>query len=86
MIVGIPRERAADENRAGLPPRGAAGLVRQGHEVIVERGAGLGSGFPDEEYVAAGARIVHSREEVYGRAALVAKVQAPVAEEWGDLA
>ncbi len=82
MIIGIPREKAADENRVGLPPAAALGLVRQGHEVLVERNAGAGGGFPDEEFTAAGARIVHSRDEVYGRAGLIVKVLAPTAEEW----
>lgn len=85
MIIGIPRERAADEDRVGLAPAGVLSLVRQGHQLIVERGAGAGSGFTDDQYVSAGAQIVHASEEIYRRAGLVAKVLAPTPEEWDDL-
>ena len=60
MIIGIPRSRSVDEFRVGLPPRAVANLVDQGTEVVVEKGAGGGSGFPDEQYEAAGARILHN--------------------------
>ena len=77
MIIGIPREVAADENRVGLPPSAVLGLVRQGHQVFVEQGAGAGSGFTDDAYAGVGAQIVHGADEVYRRAGLLVKVVAP---------
>ncbi len=82
MIIGIPREIAADENRVGLPPSAVLSLVRQGHQVFVERGAGAGSGFADEAFAAVGAQIVHGADEVYRRAALLVKVIAPDPSEY----
>jgi alanine dehydrogenase len=82
MIIGIPRSRSVDEYRVGLPPRAVANLVVRGGEVVVERNAGSGSGFTDEQYEAAGARILHSLDEIYGRADLIVKVDAPVAREY----
>jgi len=77
MIVGVPRETKRDEYRAGLLPVGAEELVRAGHEVLVERSAGAGSGLPDEAYVGCGATLVDSAAEVFGRAELVVKVKEP---------
>lgn len=81
MIVGVPREIKADEYRVGLLPVGAEELVRAGHQVLVEAGAGLGSGLPDHEYLRQGAELVASPEEVYGRADLIVKVKEPQASE-----
>jgi len=77
MIVGIPREIKADEYRVALVPVGAELLARDGHTVLVERGAGQGSGFDDADYAAAGATITPGPEEVYARADLIAKVKEP---------
>jgi alanine dehydrogenase len=77
MIVGVPRETKRDEYRVGLLPVGAEELVRAGHEVVVERSAGAGSGLPDEAYAACGATLVDSPAEVFGRAGLVVKVKEP---------
>ena len=77
MIVGVPRETKRDEYRVGLLPVGAEELVRAGHEVLVERAAGAGSGLPDEAYAACGATVVGSAEEVFGRADLIVKVKEP---------
>jgi alanine dehydrogenase len=77
MIVGVPRETKRDEYRVGLVPVGAEELVRAGHEVLVERGAGIGSGFSDEAYLACGATVIDSAAEVFGRAELVVKVKEP---------
>jgi alanine dehydrogenase len=82
MIIGIPRSRTADENRVGLPPRAVHNLTQTGCEVLVERHAGLGSGFSDDQYEKAGARVVHSNEEVFGRADLVVKVNKPEPSEY----
>ncbi len=77
MIIGISRSRARDEFRVGLSPRAVANLVGHGCEVVVEKGAGLGAGFSDDAYAAAGARVLHSVEEVYGRADLLVMVDRP---------
>jgi len=82
MIIGIPRERAPDENRVGLAPNGVHALAEQGHQVIVEKGAGAGSGFSDDRYQEAGAQIVHASDEVYARAGLIVKVLTPVSQEY----
>ena len=82
MIVGIPRSRSVDERRVGLPPRAVGNLVARGRSVLVENKAGLGSGFNDSQYEQAGARIVHSLDEVYGRADVIVKVNAPTPGEY----
>jgi alanine dehydrogenase len=82
MIIGIPCERAADENRVGLSPAGVHMLLQQDHQVLVEKGAGLGSGFSDEQYEQCGAQLVHACDEVYGRAGLIVKVLPPMPEEY----
>ncbi|MDW8325996.1 MAG: alanine dehydrogenase [Anaerolineales bacterium] len=81
MNIGIPRERRPDENRIGMTPAGIELLVAAGHRCYVERGAGAGAGFHDDDFVRAGASIVYSGEEVYGRADLVLKVARPTGEE-----
>jgi alanine dehydrogenase len=84
MDIGIPKERAASECRVGLPPVGVHLLTDLGHHCYVETGAGNGAGFTDEEYRSAGATIVFSGEEAYGRADVVIKVSrpAPAELEW----
>jgi len=77
MIVGIPREVKADEYRVALLPVGAELLTQDGHTVLLERGAGLGSGFDDADYEAAGATLVGAAEEVYARSDLIVKVKEP---------
>ncbi len=84
MKIGIPGETKDREFRVGLAPDGAAALIRAGHEVIVERGAGEGSGFSDEVYMRAGARIVE-REEAWSAPEVVMKVKEPVGHEPGML-
>jgi alanine dehydrogenase len=81
MHISIPRERRPDENRVGLTPAGVERLAADGHRCHVERGAGLGAGFSDEDFARAGAQVVYSGEEAYGRADLVIKVARPTAEE-----
>jgi alanine dehydrogenase len=81
MDIGVPRERRADEYRVGLTPSGAELLTADGHHCYVEADAGLGAGFSDDDYRNAGATIVYSGEEAYGRANLVLKVARPTAEE-----
>ncbi len=81
MDIGVPRERRASEYRVGLIPSGVQILCEEGHRVYVEQGAGIGSGFTDEDYRKAGATMVYSTEEAYVRADLVVKVARPTAEE-----
>ncbi len=81
MIVGVPKEIKQDEYRVSLLPVGAEELTRAGHKVLVERGAGMGSGIPDELYRANGAEIVDSPAEIFGSAQLVIKVKEPQPDE-----
>ena len=81
MNIGVPRESRQDEYRVGLTPAGVELLTAAGHTCVVEHDAGRGAGFADLDYQRAGARIVYSPEEVYGRADLVLKVERPTAEE-----
>jgi alanine dehydrogenase len=81
MHIGIPRERRPDEHRVGFTPAGVLLLTADGHRCYVEKGAGLGAGFDDADFERAGAQIVYSGEEAYGRADLVVKVTRPTAAE-----
>ncbi|WP_243372167.1 alanine dehydrogenase [Geotalea sp. SG265] len=81
MIIGIPKEIKRHEYRISLTPAGAAELVRSGHTVLVEGGAGTGSGFDDGAYLEAGAKIC-GREELFERSALIVKVKEPLPEEF----
>ncbi|MCC6569033.1 MAG: alanine dehydrogenase [Anaerolineales bacterium] len=85
MIVGIPKETRPFEYRVGLNPAGVEILAQHGHQVYVERDAGVGAGFKDREYESAGARIVYSGEEIFARADLVLKVARPLRSELGWL-
>ncbi len=81
MNIGIPKERRAFEFRVGLSPAGVEILKQHGHSIYVEHEAGVGAGFPDQAYERAGARIVYSPEEVFGRADLLLKFARPLKEE-----
>lgn len=81
MIVGVPREIKEQENRVALIPSGAAQLVRRGHTVLVETGAGAGADYSDEEYATTGATVAATPEEVFERADLVVKVKEPLPSE-----
>ncbi len=82
MIVGVPREIKDWENRVSTTPAGAAEYVTRGHRVVVERGAGNGSGFADDEYAAAGAALVDTHEAVFAQAEMIVKVKEPVPAEY----
>ncbi|HDR6316856.1 TPA: alanine dehydrogenase [Bacillus thuringiensis] len=82
MRIGIPTEIKNNENRVAMTPAGAVHLVQNGHEVFVQKGAGVGSGFTDEEYVQAGAKLVETAEEAWNQD-MVMKVKEPVASEYG---
>ncbi len=81
MKIGCPKEIKPQEFRVGLTPNAANEAISHGHEVIVERGAGAGAGFEDANYVAAGARIVDSAEEMFATADMIVKVKEPQASE-----
>ena len=82
MKIGIPKEIKNNENRVGATPAGVKELVAHGHEVFVQHTAGEGSGFPDEEYEAAGATILPTIEDVYARGEMIIKVKEPIAPEY----
>ncbi len=83
--VGIPREVKNNEFRVAITPAGVHELVRHGHEVYVEQGAGLGSSIPDAEYTGAGATILGTADDVWATADLLLKVKEPIAEEYHRL-
>jgi alanine dehydrogenase len=85
MQVGVPREVKNREYRVALTPAGVTELVRSGHRVLVEHGAGEGSSIPDADFVAAGATIVEDADDVWADADLLLKVKEPVAEEYHRL-
>ena len=81
MIIGVPKEIKPDEYRVAITPGGAEQLKRSGHRVLLERGAGVGSGLMDEDYQSYGAEIVGSAGEVFGNAELICKVKEPLPDE-----
>src|SRR4029450_14035276 len=81
MRIGIPKEIKPDEYRVAVVPTGVHALTSAGHSVLIEQGAGVGSGIADAEFRAAGA-ILCSREDVYTAADIVMKVKEPLPEEW----
>lgn len=82
MIIGIPKEIKNNENRVALTPSGAYELTKKGHTVYVQTTAGVNSGFADEAYVAAGAKILPTIEEVYAIAEMILKVKEPIEPEY----
>lgn len=85
MIIGIPKEIKDNEYRVALPPHAVRELIRQGHEVYVEQGAGAGSSFADAEYAAVGATLLDSPGAVWDRAQMILKVKEPQPAEYGFL-
>src|SRR5512134_1058767 len=85
MRIGVPKEIKTNENRVALVPAGTEALVAAGHDVYVEQGAGLGSGFGDQAYVAAGAAIVPTAAEVWARTDMIMKVKEPIEPEWSRM-
>ncbi len=83
MIVGVPTEIKTDEYRVAMLPVGAEELTARGHQVLVQAGAGVGSGLLDAEYLAAGARLCETAEEVFAESDLIIKVKEPQRSEWG---
>lgn len=82
MIIGIPKEIKNNENRVALTPAGAKELIKRGHQVYVQQSAGLGSGFSDEDYKAAGASIMPSIEATYQISEMIMKVKEPIESEY----
>jgi alanine dehydrogenase len=82
MVIGVPKEIKEQEQRVALLPSAANQLVRRGHSVLVEKNAGVGSGYADEEYAAAGAEIVDQANEVFARADMIVKVKEPLKAEF----
>ncbi len=82
MIIGVPKEIKEQEQRVALLPSGAIQLTRRGHSVLVEKDAGIGSGYPDQEYARAGAEIVEQAKDVFARADMIVKVKEPLAAEF----
>ncbi|MCA8966549.1 MAG: alanine dehydrogenase, partial [Planctomycetes bacterium] len=82
MIIGVPKEIKAQENRVGAVPAMVLDLTSAGHKVLVEKTAGLGAGIPDEAFAQVGATMVGSAEEVYGGADMIVKVKEPLAAEY----
>jgi alanine dehydrogenase len=83
MIIGCPKEIKTREYRVGIVPGGIAALSGRGHQVLVEKGAGLGSGIPDSAYETAGAKILDKAADVWARAEMIVKVKEPVSSEYG---
>jgi alanine dehydrogenase len=80
--VGVPREIKNNEYRVAITPAGVHELVRHGHEVLIEQGAGTGSSIPDEEYIGAGAKILEGPDDVWADGDLILKVKEPIADEY----
>ena len=82
MIIGVPKEIKNNENRVGMTPSGVQEMTRHGHVVFVQASAGVNSGFSDDAYTAAGAKILPTIEEVYATAEMIVKVKEPIASEY----
>jgi alanine dehydrogenase len=85
MIIGVPKEIKEQEHRVGLIPSGANQLTRRGHTVLVQQGAGLGSGYSDEEYVSGNAKIIGTAQEIFSKADMIVKVKEPLSAEYSLL-
>jgi len=82
MLIGVPKEIKTNENRVAVVPAGVEALVSHGHTVLVEAGAGIGSGFADDLYVKAGARMLPGAADVWAQAEMICKVKEPILAEW----
>ena len=85
MIIGVPKETKSQDHRVALLPSAAYLLNARGHRVVVERDAGIGSGYTNAEYVAAGAEMIDSHAELFERAEMIVKVKEPLPSEYGLL-
>jgi len=82
MLIGIPKEIKKAEFRVALTPAGVRALCEAGHKVLVEKGAGEGSGFSDEEFQKVGAEIIEDKKKLFDEAELILKVKEPLPEEY----
>jgi alanine dehydrogenase len=82
MIIGIPTEIKNNENRVGMTPAGVSELVKRGHVVYIQQGAGINSGFPDDEYTSVGAKILPTIADIYAKAEMIIKVKEPIEPEY----
>jgi alanine dehydrogenase len=82
MIIGVPKEIKNNENRVALTPAGTQELIKRGHTVYIQKNAGNGSGFSDEEYAKAGGKMIDSAEEVFKLAEMIMKVKEPIEQEY----
>ena len=82
MRIGVPKEIKNNENRVGLTPAGAEALAKAGHKVLVEQGAGLGSGFADTDYTAVGASLFADKQKLFAESEMIIKVKEPLPEEY----
>ena len=82
MIIGVPKEIKNNENRVALTPAGAQELSKRGHTVCLQTQAGVGSGYSDDEYKSAGAKILPTAEEVFSLAEMIIKVKEPIEQEY----
>src|SRR4051812_39088779 len=82
MIIGVPKEIKSQEHRVGLIPSTATTLTRKGHTVLVQKGAGVGSGYPDDAYIAAGATMIDEAKDVFAKADMIVKVKEPLPPEY----
>src|SRR6202167_5904731 len=82
MIIGVPKEIKNNECRVGILPVGVESLVRAGHQVLIERNAGLGSGITDVDYETVGGEIVNTPEEIFAQAQMIVKIKEPQPSEY----
>ncbi len=82
MIIGVPKETKLDEYRVAMLPVGVEELTRRGHQVLIEQGAGLGSGLSDQDYLENGCEMVATPQEIFARADMIVKVKEPMVAEW----
>ncbi|HVO38280.1 MAG TPA: alanine dehydrogenase, partial [Spirochaetia bacterium] len=82
MKIGVPKEIKTHEYRVGMTPHSVKAYAKNGHSVLVEKGAGIGSGYEDAEYVSAGARIVPDKKDLFQQSEMIVKVKEPLAEEF----
>jgi len=82
MKIGVPKEIKTHEYRVGMTPHSVKAYAKNGHSVLVEKGAGIGSGYEDAEYVSAGARIIADRKDLFQQSEMIVKVKEPLAEEF----
>ena len=82
MIIGVPKEIKEQEDRIAVTPAGVDGFVRAGHKVYVEKGAGLGAGFPDEDFTALGAEVLPEASMVWEKSDMIMKVKEPLKSEY----